>query len=105
MGYSIIRLETNCFPKNNNDASNHKNLDDQGDDLNLSCVACLAENTKVALSIENLYNQQPSKMFKYHVGMCSLIFLSLTSVLLICDLKKYTFKYNYYLMQKIMSLY
>ena len=69
------------------------------DDLNSNCILCLAENNKFSQShqtIEDLYNQQPVRMFKYYIGMCSLIFISIATVLLVSDLKKYKQKMIYF---------
>lgn len=68
-------------------------LDDQSmiDELNSTCVACLAEDnnfSEYALSREQMYNRQPSVMFKYHIGMCSLVFLAISAVLFVADLQK-----------------
>ena len=69
-------------------------LDDQGsivDQLNTTCVACMAEDenlSEFSKSTEQLYNRQPMIMYKYHIGMCSLVFLALVVVLLISNLKK-----------------
>lgn len=85
--------------KNTNSYSNINGLNagrhsDQNmviDDLNSTCIACLAENTKnrsVVKSIELIYSQQPLNNFKYFIVMCGLIFLSIALILFISDLKK-----------------
>jgi hypothetical protein len=61
------------------------------DDLNATCVKCMNQDhnfIKLGPSRERAYNEQPSPMFKYHIGMCSLIFAAILSVLLISDLRK-----------------
>ena len=69
-------------------------FEDQGsivDQLNTTCVACMAEDenlSEFSKSNEQLYNEQPIVMYKYHIGMCSIVFLALVIVLLITDLKK-----------------
>jgi hypothetical protein len=69
-------------------------VDEQGsivDQLNTTCVACMAEDenlSEFSKSNEQLYNEQPIIMYKYHIGMCSIVFLALASVLFIADLKK-----------------
>lgn len=61
------------------------------DNLNTTCIKCMAEDanlSRFASTIEQQYNAQPSPMFKYHISMCFLIFLSIMIVLFISDLKK-----------------
>lgn len=76
------------------EANTNTIYDDQSimDELNSTCVLCLAEdrsiNHNLFLPIEKVYNSQPSMMFKYHIGMCFLIFLSISLVIFISDLKK-----------------
>ena len=72
----------------------HPVIDDENimDDLTTStCVDCIAEDSnfnKFYISREKLYNKQQSPLFKYHIGMCSLIFFSLATVLFVSDLVK-----------------
>jgi hypothetical protein len=76
-------------------------LDDQSimDELNSTCVMCLAEDSSIGndllLSCEKIYSSQPAMMFKYHIGMCFFIFISISLVLFISELKKYVFFYKY----------
>ena len=60
-------------------------------DLSSNCSACMKENkgfSSFNSSRERLYNSQPSLAFKYHVGMCMLVFITLAVVMLISELKK-----------------
>ena len=59
------------------------------------CIYCMTENKNsidefggLLTSRERLYNQQPYLMFKYHIFMCFLIFITVAVVLLITDLRK-----------------
>ena len=61
------------------------------DDLSSNCAACMKENkgfSSFSSSREKMYNNQPSLMFKYHIGMCSLVFISLASVIFVAELEK-----------------
>lgn len=97
---STIDLKNNLVESQLNGAQTNRHHhqkslnDDQNnlDDINSTCIACLAENNKfgqIALTTEQLYNQQPTLMFKYYIGMCFLVFISIAAVLLISDLKKF----------------
>ncbi len=65
--------------------------DDMIDNLNSTCIKCMSADpnfSKFAETIEHQFNQQPSPMFKYHLLMCSFLFVSIVVVLFISDLKK-----------------
>ena len=89
--YNKVQQKVRLFRSNDN---KHPVIDDENimDDLNTStCVACIAEDNnfnKFYISREKLYNKQQSPLFKYHIGMCSLIFFSLATVLFVSDLVK-----------------
>lgn len=77
---------------NNNKSPNKKVVDDAIDDLGqTNCMQCMAEDNslnQMAITREQLYNQQSSPQFKFYILMCSLIFVSIMTVLLISDLEK-----------------
>jgi class 3 adenylate cyclase len=53
-----------------------------------SCIECIAETSnldKSQLTYEYRYNEQPSIFFKYHIGMCFLIYLAISLVILILE--------------------
>lgn len=61
------------------------------DDLRSNCSACLKENKEFSSlnsSRERLYNSQPSLAFKFHLGMCMVVFVTLACVIFISELKK-----------------
>lgn len=65
--------------------------DDMIDNLNSTCIKCMSADpnfSKFAETIEHQFNKQPSPMFKYHLLMCSFLFVSIIVVLFISDLKK-----------------
>lgn len=82
------------YGTNNSKLKNRKGMiDDQSmmDDLNTTCPTCLSEESsfrEFSKTREQLYNEQPCLMFKYHIGMCSVIFMSVATILFISDLNK-----------------
>ena len=65
--------------------------DDMIDNLTTTCIKCMSEDpnlSKFSETLEQQYNKQTSPMFKYHLLMCSLLFLSIVLVLFISDFKK-----------------
>lgn len=97
---NLTKLEANSIGNSSKpkvksaESKSNKIMDDQTliDDMQQSsCSQCIAEDNsfhQFGVTREDLYNQQASPLFKYHIGMCSLIFMSITAVLLISDLKK-----------------
>lgn len=58
--------------------------------LSANCVGCMKENkgfSSFNSSREQLYNSQPSLMFKYHVGMAAIVFSSLATVIFMSELE------------------
>ncbi len=62
------------------------------DELTETCSTCMSESANfdesLLMSKEKSYTDQPSPLFKYHIFMCFLIFLSIVIVLFINDVKK-----------------
>lgn len=57
-----------------------------------NCLVCRKENKgfySQNSTREELYNSQPSLMFKYHVSMCSLVYIALCTVVFISEIQKY----------------
>lgn len=75
--------------KSNNNNNNNNNEDDFNQP---SCAQCLAEegsSSHMSLTREQLFNRQALPLFKFYILMCSFIFVSIMTVLLISDLEKF----------------
>lgn len=91
-----LKMKDQLIQSNENQAANIA-IDNRGiiDDLSSNCPACMKENKGFSTfnsSREKLYNSQPSLVFKYHIGMSSLMFLALATVILVSELTKYALK-------------
>lgn len=70
-------------------AMGHRGIIDDSP-LSANCVGCMKENkgfSSFNSSREQLYNSQPSLMFKYHVGMAAIVFCSLATVIFMSELE------------------
>jgi hypothetical protein len=87
-----------CF-KTNDVGSSHldHSSNEQASNVNqqecIKCNNCKEKNAGdfnefAFIDREKLYNQQPSQFYCYNIGMCSVIFLAIVTVLLIVDLDK-----------------
>jgi hypothetical protein len=70
-------------------AMGHRGIIDESS-LSSNCVACMKESkgfSSFKSNREQLYNSQPSPMFKYHIGMAAMVFVSLATVIFMSDLE------------------